>query len=505
MRHNPVRRQITALCAAASAGLMPGRLRAQSAVLARLALDAHAVGPLVPEDFIGLSYEVQQLQDASFFSAANRQLIGQFRALAPRGVLRLGGNTSDRGWWKADAGARPPSPGPHAGHGEAPDPKLAFAIEPGAIAQLRGFLDATDWTCLFGINLGTNTVGLAVDQARHVAQVLGPRLAYFQLGNEPDLYTRHLRDPARWHADAYFDEWLRMAEAISQAVPAARFGLPDTAGHPEWSATVTARWQTLAASGPAPRIAALTHHYYFGGPPANPDVNIDRLLQPDPGVRNTAAAMREAARPLGVVLRMTEGNTCYLGGKPGVSDVLASALWAADYLLTLAGLGYAGVNLHGGGGREVANSLGGTLPGELLMADPQQPHPRPFYTPIAAMADGYVLQPVGVGMQFAGHFAGASMLGLHFDPGSVNATAHAARAADGTQLLAIVNKDAQRDLLLDLPGWSVRAELTGDGLLAPTAQLNRSRPSGPAGPGAAPFRVPHASAVLFSGGLGPPR
>src|ERR1700757_3757414 len=58
-------------------------------------------GPTLPANYIGLSYEIEQLSDPSFFSAANTGLIEQFRALSAKGVLRLGGNTSDVGWWKA--------------------------------------------------------------------------------------------------------------------------------------------------------------------------------------------------------------------------------------------------------------------------------------------------------------------------------------------------------------------------------------------------------------------
>jgi hypothetical protein len=39
----------------------------------------------MPADFVGLSYEVQQLADPSFFAASNIGLIRQFKALAPRG------------------------------------------------------------------------------------------------------------------------------------------------------------------------------------------------------------------------------------------------------------------------------------------------------------------------------------------------------------------------------------------------------------------------------------
>ncbi len=173
---------------------------------------------------------------------------------------------------------------------------------------------------------------------------------------------------------------------------------------------------------------------------------------------------------------MTEGNTCYRGGKPGLSDVFGSALWSADYFLKLASLGYAGVNLHGGTAKSVAIGLGGKLPGEELMADPNAPHPKPFYTPIAQMGDTYVLEPVAYGMMFAQRFAGATVVPMDFDPGSVNATAYAAKHPDGRELIAIINKDATRELALgpDLKGWRVSERLTGPSLTANEARLERA-------------------------------
>ena len=55
---------------------------------------------LVASGFVGLSYEVQQLADATFFSAQNSRLIREFKALSSTGVLRLGGNTSEFAYWK---------------------------------------------------------------------------------------------------------------------------------------------------------------------------------------------------------------------------------------------------------------------------------------------------------------------------------------------------------------------------------------------------------------------
>jgi hypothetical protein len=254
-------------------------------------------------------------------------------------------------------------------------------------------------------------------------------------------------------------------------------------------------------------VACLTHHYYFNGPPSNPDVNITKLLQPDPRVDHLAADITAAAERLSagqhrtVPWRMTEGNTCHHGGKPGVSDVFASALWSADYLLRLASFGYAGVNLHGGDGVFVANSLGGTLPGDaIVLAEHGDPatHPHPYYTPIAHIGSEYIAEPVSYGMRFAGMFAGATMLPVDFDPGSVDATAYAAEHAEGGGfLLAIINKDASQDLTVTLPSptaepqFHVTRRLTAPSLTSREAKLADAQGNGPT------VTVPHGSAVLL--------
>ena len=73
------------------------------------------------------------------------------------------------------------------------------------------------------------------------------------------------------------------------------------------------------------------------------------MLAPDRKVDQEVPRIISVARETHLVYRMTEGNSCYRGGKPGVSNAFCSALWAADYLLKLASFGCAGVNLHGGG------------------------------------------------------------------------------------------------------------------------------------------------------------
>jgi hypothetical protein len=468
----------TAACTLAAARLHG---QGQSNVRVALSIPREATGPHMPIDFVGLSYEVQQLADPSFFSAQNSGLIREFRALSSTGVLRLGGNTSEFAYWKP----KPDSPEPE--HPQVREvvgePKARYyAVTPEAVRNLAEFLQATRWSCIYGIGMGTNTPARAAEEAVFVAETLGDRLQYFQIGNEADLFDRHLRDPKTWSAETYLEEWLTLSRAIAARVPAAKFGMPDVAGAVSWLTEIADLWPSIQAP---PRVTTLTHHYYFGGPATNPDVNIPNLLKPATmqKVQNTANIASAAAGKMGARVRMTEGNTCYRGGKPGVSDVFAAALWAADYSLLLASNDYSGVNLHGGTGKSVANSVGGSLPGDALLeadgATPEQiaARPHPFYTPIGTFGSDYVLEPVAYGLKFAGSFSGGTLLkselksefSTKLQAAGVNATAHAAKLPGGHTSVIILNKDAATDLEVELDfGRDARGVVQTETLHAPT-------------------------------------
>jgi hypothetical protein len=498
----------------AALSLVATRLYARGAAGAQvtLKLPPQATGPHMPTDFVGLSYEVQQLADPSFFTPGNTGLIRQFKALSPHGVLRLGGNTSEFAWWKAT----PASPEPeHAQtrvvEGE-PKPQY-YAVTPEAVRNLAGFLKSTGWTCLYGIGMGTNTPERAADEGAFVARTLGASLQYFQIGNEADLFGRHLRDPKTWSAKTYLQEWLALARAVTARVPEAKFGMPDVASNVEWLTEIAALWPSIANP---PQVTTLTHHYYFGGPATNPDVNIPNLLKPATmaKVQKTADIATAAAKKIGARVRMTEGNTCYRGGKPGVSDVFAAALWAADYSLLLASNNYSGINLHGGTGKSVANSVGGFLPGDVLLKDsgatPDQiaTHPHPFYTPIATFGSEYTMEPVAYGLKFAGILSGASFLEGDFTSqlqvAGVDATAYAATLAGGHVAVIILNKDAGQDVEVSLDfGKGRTGTVETDTLHAPAidsreAHITRSPTPARLRDGRYKVTVPHATGLCLT-------
>jgi hypothetical protein len=445
---------------AASLSFAATSLAARAGVRAHVTLKIpkDATGPEMPSDFVGLSYEVQQLVDPSFFAPNNIGLISQFKALAPRGVLRLGGNTSEFAWWKATPSSpEPEHPQVREVVGE-PKPQY-YPVTPEAVRNLKGFLDATGWKCIYGIGMGTNTPERAAVEASFVANALGESLQYLQIGNEVDLFGRHLRDPKTWSPKKYLDEWLAMARAIVARMPEAKFGMPDVAANVAWLTEIADLWPSIQNP---PHVTTLTHHYYFGGPATNPDVNVPNLLKPATmaKVQKTAEIAAAAAKKMGARVRMTEGNTCYRGGKPGLSDVFTAALWSADYSLLLASNNYSGVNLHGGTGKSVANSVGGILPGDVLLKEngetPEQiaTHPHPFYTPIATFGSEYVMEPVAYGLKFASHFSGASFFQGDFtsqlQAAGIDATAYVAKLPSGHAAVMIVNKDADRDVEVSL-------------------------------------------------------
>jgi hypothetical protein len=398
--------------AAAAAGVVTASVRgfAQDAAKATLEIDASKTGSTIPRDFTGLSCESAQLANPEFFSAKNKELIALFRGLSPSGNLRLGGGSSEFTTYSdADPVGAPPF--------EVFGPDTSKTVKHGtvttalALRNLREFLDATGWSCLYGLNLGQGTKENAAAEAAAVSRILGPRLIAFQIGNEPDSFRNRYR-PATWGPADYMAEWNGFHEVIAAEVPGAKFTGPDISNKLPF---LTA----FAEEAPKHKdVILLTAHYYAMGPAGSADATLEQLALRDPkqatmkpaGFATVAEAMKASALPF----RMSEGNSCWNGGEVGVSDTLASALWCADTMLRFAQMGWCGVNLHGGGDG--------------------------FYTPIAgAMSTGFKRRPEYFGIQF-----GQSLVGARFVESSLSGDAAGVNTYTlvqaGKRRIAMINK-----------------------------------------------------------------
>jgi hypothetical protein len=437
--------------ATASAAAWPARSFALNAASSELRLAERPVESRIPLTYSGLSFELAQLSEPEFFSAANTGLIAHCRTLSANGVLRLGGNSSEFCWFQADAST--PEPKLHVPPGDLAAnwmPHRLFRVTPQAIDNLADFLRAAGWRLIYGINFGNNTPERAAVEATYVASKLADRLEYFQIGNEPDLYRTASNGtrPPGWDFDDYVREWAGFARAIIARVPAARFAGPDVAGSSDW---VTRFGEQMPALLPG-KLIALTGHYYASGPPNDPRVTIEHLLRPNPKIVEDMKRIEAVAQSRGLVYRMTEGNSCYRGGKPGMSNAFASALWAGDYMLELASLGCSGVNFHGGSGAFLSASLGDHTPGMDVAKTPQTMRAG-YYTPIRVEPGTPVkAMPIFYGIMIANQLAGGTLLDADLSASGVNATAYAARTAK-TIKVAIFNKDASQplDLVIQPP------------------------------------------------------
>lgn len=388
--------------------------------VASLTIDAAASAKSVPQDFLGLSYESAQLANPAFFSSENKALIALFRNLAPQGNLRIGGGSSEFTTFSEQTPGGPP-PFEVFGPDTSKTVKHGTITSALALRNLRAFLDATGWNCLYGLNLGQGTVENAVAEAKAASEILGTRLLAFQIGNEPDSFRKRYR-PATYEPADYISEWNRFHDAIVKVVPQAKFAGPDISNKLPY---LTAFAENAKSH---PDVILLTSHYYAMGPARNPAATLDNLLSPDPKLTTLKPRdlhiIAEAQAIAGLPYRMSEGNSCWDGGKPGVSDTFASALWCADYLMTCMQRGWVGANMHGGG--------------------------NGFYTPIAGVpSTGFTRRPEYFGMQFAHRFVGARWVKASLQGASDRVDTFVFER-DGKRELVVVNKtpDAVR---LQLP------------------------------------------------------
>jgi hypothetical protein len=311
----------------------------------QVTLHPDATTTAISADFLGLGYEISSVTQPNLLTPTNSVYLQLVRTLGTQGVIRIGGNT-------ADYAAYTPNAAPLS------LPK-GTVVNNETLRNLGGFLKATNWKLIWALNLGQdsspNNLTNAIAEAQAITAIAGPHLLAFEIGNEPDLFPNEKHRPSPYNYADWLADYRRYKSALRAALPGIPFAGPDVAGK--------TAWLTSFAADEGHDAVLLTHHYYRGGQ-KNPTSTIPTLLGPDPKLQPQLDQFRAASQSSGLPYRICEVNSFSGGGRPGVSDTFAAALWVLDYMFTLARNGCSGVNMETG-----VNQLGFISPYSPIFDD----------------------------------------------------------------------------------------------------------------------------------------
>jgi hypothetical protein len=299
----------------------------------------------IPSGFIGFSIEYPSslAYSGTNPTTPNPTFIRLVRDLNPSGspIIRFGGDTADWTWWPAPGVRKPPG--------------IRYTLTRRWLAVTRATSLAMGAQLILGINLEAKSAAVAQAEAAAFLRGIGRNLiAGLELGNEPevygslDWYTNHAGvgvpgRPARYDFHSYLSDYAAISSVLPRSVPL----VGPASGSPGWTAELN---RFVAAN---PRVHIVTFHRYplhrcFTGRRESTYPTIPNLLAANASTR-PASSLQMAVRVAhihGLTLRADELNSVSCGGKRGVSDTFASALWALDTLFNMARIGVDGVNIH---------------------------------------------------------------------------------------------------------------------------------------------------------------
>lgn len=365
----------------------------------------------LPENFIGLGYEMSSVARPSLLSTGNREYVRLVKGLGANGVIRLGGIVADYTRFEAN--------------GPAKWEKQDTVITQANLIQFRKFLDEVAWTAIWSLNFAQGSLSDAVEEAKAVFAALGNRLLAFELGNEVENYSRGSKPfrPSPYSYSTFREEYSKWHAAITAAVPGARFAAPDTASSVEWAENM--------ANDAKDDVQLLTTHYYRNGQSRG---SADQLINPDPRLTELLSRMRAASEKSNIPWRLCETNSFSGGGRPGVSDTFLGALWTLHFLLQLAANGCSGVNIETG-----VNQLG------FLS----------YYSPIRDDENGRASAGIPYYGMLAFAFArsGCSQIfPLEMPRSDGHITAYALGARNKASAIVLINRDPDLDAQISLAG-----------------------------------------------------
>jgi hypothetical protein len=384
------------------------RRRAPARVPLYVSLAEVEPGSVVPQNFLGLSFEVAALPQLASY-AGKGDLVTLLRSLGD-GVLRFGGVTADH-----DIAWTDPL---------TPEPAWATGtIEAGDLDELGILTRNTRWHVLLTLGMGHFEPQAAAREAAAAQSALGDSLEALELGNEPNAYATHGLRTLPWTFVQYEEQVSTYRSAIEALAPGIALAGPDTAGPSAFES-----WGLGEAIDQRP--ALLTGHFYPLTCSEQPPPSIAHLLSPSIRLREEVALLRYlyVAEHSEIPFRLDETGSVSCGGTAGVSDTFAAALWAVSYIAKAMSLGATGINFHG----SLANCQGYAP----LCAPSAQ----------AAAAGELRAQPEWYALLLARELVGERPLKTNVvSPEHANAAVSAFQAPDGTLRFVLVDDDPPGD------------------------------------------------------------
>src|SRR5580704_18356740 len=254
--------------------LAPGSAQPATTKTIRVTIDTRRKLGRIPDGFIGLGYEISSVAMPGLLSDKNRAYVQLVRGLGAKGVIRVGGITSDSASFAADAVASPAA--------------KATVINAANLRELGTFLDAIGWRLIWGLNLGSGNSKSAAEEAVAVAAAVKDKLLAFEIGNEPDGFAGdafNSHRPKNYGYGDYLKEFRVYKAVIRSKLPDAPFAGPDAS----WATD----WVSRFAADEGSDLKLLTKHYYRAG--AN-NPYLDRLIGAGPAISPGQDAEDEARR-----------------------------------------------------------------------------------------------------------------------------------------------------------------------------------------------------------------
>ncbi len=296
-------------------------------------------GPRVPQMFMGFSIEWGLINHLTERKHGRLQkMVGAVKALERLSgpmLLRIGGNSQDEAAYNL----------PTLRHMQK---FVHINISRDCLVRLHRLAVATGCKYVIGLNLGVNQPALAVKLVKEAGKIIGwHSIAAFEIGNEPDFFGRFGGIWKHNNYKLYLRRWTRYYQAIKPLLKA-----PNEIEGPAFGGGWAAQIPSFIRQEHARLAIVSLHRYALGAPiksPSNPKfASIANLLKASAAAdyaREIRPVIR-AAQPYHLPVRFGEMNSAWGGGKLGVSNTLASALWGASTLLAVGRAGGAGVNIH---------------------------------------------------------------------------------------------------------------------------------------------------------------